>query len=213
VTADRDTWLAVEHFFDSALQGSVAAGLPAINVTPAQGRFLSQLVRLRGARQVLEIGTLGGYSTVWLARALPAGGRLVSLELNPEYASLARTQVDRAGVGASVEIRVGRAADSLAALIAEQVAPFDFVFIDADKASTPEYFQRALQLTRPGAVILVDNVARNGAVADAASTDPSVLGMRRFAEMLSREIRVEATAIQTVGSKGYDGFVLAIVVA
>jgi predicted O-methyltransferase YrrM len=224
VSSERDTWAAVERFFDSALlpadpvldeilRASAADGLPAINVTPAQGRFLHQLVRLRGARRILELGTLGGYSTVWLARGLPAGGRLISLELSPEYAALARTHVARAGLETKVEIRVGRAADALAGLAADGTEFFDFVFIDADKASTPEYFAWALRLTRPGSVIVVDNVVRNGAVADASSSDPAVLGMRRFAAMLSGEKRVEATALQTVGAKGYDGFILALVVA
>jgi predicted O-methyltransferase YrrM len=224
VSSERDTWAAVERFFDTALlpadpvldgilQASAAAGLPAINVTPAQGRLLGQLVRLRGATRILEIGTLGGYSTIWLARGMPSGGRLLSLELNPAYAALARTHVVRAGVGEIVDIRVGPAADSLASLAAESAGPFDLVFIDADKVSTPSYFAWALRLTCPGAVIIVDNVVRNGAVADTDSTDPSVLGMRRFAEMLSQEKRVEATAIQTVGSKGYDGFVVALVTA
>jgi predicted O-methyltransferase YrrM len=161
----------------------------------------------------LEIGTLGGYSTIWLARALPAGGRVVTLEIDPKHAEVARQNVARAGFAEQVSIRVGGALDTLAALSTEGGAPFDFVFIDADKRSIPEYFQWALALTRVGSVILVDNVVRNGAVLDAASADPNIEGVRRFNELVSKTTRVSATAIQTVGSKGYDGFALLRVTA
>lgn len=193
---------------DAALRASTEAGLPAINVAPNQGKFLGLLASIQGARNILEIGTLGGYSTIWLARALPAGGRLVTLELDPKHAEVARENLTRAGVAEQVSVRVGRAVDTLAALAKESVAAFDFVFIDADKQSIPEYFQWALKLTRVGSVIVVDNVVRKGAVIDAASTDPNVQGVRRFNELLSKTPGVSATAIQTVGSKGYDGFSL-----
>lgn len=193
---------------DAALSASAEAGLPAINVAPNQGKFLSLLASIQGARNILEIGTLGGYSTIWLARALPAGGRLVTLELDPKHAEVARQNLARAGVGEQVSVRVGRAIDTLAALAKEAATSFDFVFIDADKQSIPEYFQWALKLTRVGSVIVVDNVVRKGAVIDAASSDPNVQGVRRFNELLSKTPGVSATAIQTVGSKGYDGFSL-----
>ena len=193
---------------DAALSASTEAGLPAINVAPNQGKFLALLASIQGARNILEIGTLGGYSTIWLARTLPAGGRLVTLELDPKHAEVARQNLARAGVGEQVSVRVGRAVDTLAALAKEGGAAFDFVFIDADKQSIPEYFQWALKLTRAGSVIVVDNVVRKGAVIDAGSADPNVQGVRRFNELLSKTPGVSATAIQTVGSKGYDGFSL-----
>jgi predicted O-methyltransferase YrrM len=193
---------------DAALRASAEAGLPAINVAPNQGKFLSLLASIQGARNILEIGTLGGYSTIWLARALPAGGRLVTLELDPKHAEVARQNLARAGVGEQVSVRVGRAIDTLAALAQEAATSFDFVFIDADKQSIPEYFQWALKLTRLGSVIVVDNVVRKGAVIDVGSSDPNVHGVRRFNELLSKTPGVSATAIQTVGSKGYDGFSL-----
>ncbi len=193
---------------DAALRASTEAGLPAINVAPNQGKLLSLLASMQGARHVLEIGTLGGYSSIWLARALPAGGRLVTLELDPKHAQVAQQNLERAGVAGQVEIRVGRALDTLAALAGEGVPPFDFTFIDADKQSIPEYFQWALKLSRPGSVIVVDNVVRKGAVADPTSTDANVQGVRRFNELLAKTPSVSATAIQTVGSKGYDGFTL-----
>jgi predicted O-methyltransferase YrrM len=181
-------------------------------VSPVQGALLELLARLCGARAILEIGTLGGYSTIWLARALPPGGRLVTLEAQEKHAAVARANFERAGVAGAVDLRVGRAADSLPKLAAEGAGPFDFVFIDADKAGTPEYFTWALRLSRRGTVIVVDNVVRGGAVTDTASDDPSVLGIRRFNELVAAEPRVAATAIQTVGSKGYDGFAMAVVV-
>lgn len=224
MTPPREEWVAVEKFFDTrllggdpaleaALQDSAAAGLPAINVTAAQGRFLHLLARIHGARRILEVGTLGGFSTIWLARALPADGRIISLELNPAYATLARANVARAGLRDRVEIQVGAAANSLARLGAAGAPPFDLVFIDADKPNTPVYFEWALRLTRPGAVIVVDNVVRDGAVADPATTEAGAQAMRRFADILAAEKRVAATALQTVGSKGYDGFILAVVAA
>ncbi len=215
-------WTAVDRFFtdalhpadpalDAALTTSAAAQLPAINVTANQGKFLHLLARIRGARRILEIGTLGGYSTIWLARALPADGKLVTLELNPDYAAIARGNFQRAGVADKIELRLGRAADSLAQLIAEKAAPFDLVFIDADKASTAEYFTAALKLVRAGSVIVVDNVVRGGRVADATSTDADIQGIRRFFALAQSERRVDGTALQTVGSKSYDGFALLLV--
>ncbi len=193
---------------ESALAAGEAAGMPAINVAPNQGKFLSLLAQMQGASRILEVGTLAGYSTIWLARALPEDGKLVTLELEPKHAQVARANIDRAGLGALIELRVGKALDSLAALTNEGVPPFDFVFIDADKPSIPEYFQWSLKLTRPGSVIVVDNVIRKGAVVDAASSDANVRGVRRFNEIVSKTASVSATTIQTVGSKGYDGFAL-----
>ena len=200
--------LPADTALEAALTASSAAGLPAINVAPNQGKFLSLLAQMQGATRILEIGTLAGYSTIWLARALPSSGRLVSLELDPKHAQVAQANLDRAGLSALVEIRVGRALDSLAALVNEGVPPFDLVFIDADKQSIPDYFQWSLKLTRPGSVIVVDNVIRKGAVLDAASSDANVQGVRRFNEIVSKTPSVSATTVQTVGSKGYDGFAL-----
>jgi predicted O-methyltransferase YrrM len=229
VSADPGTWAAVDRFFapllpadpalDAALRAGAEAGLPAADVAPNQGRLLELLVRISGARRVLEIGTLAGYSTIWLARALPPGGRVISLELEPAYAAVARQNLDRAGVGDSVEIRVGPATASLTSLAAEtggsgngdSAEPFDLVFIDADKQRNPEYLEAALALSRPGTVIVADNVVRGGAVADGSSADPSVRGVRAFFDAVAAEPRLRATAIQTVGSKGYDGFALALV--
>jgi predicted O-methyltransferase YrrM len=193
---------------DAALSSSAEAGLPAINVAPNQGKFLSLLASIQGAQRILEIGTLGGYSTIWLARALPAGGRLVTLEREPRHAEVARQNLTRAGLSELVSIRVGPALETLPALASEGLAPFDFVFIDADKQSIPEYFEWALKLTQVGSVIVVDNVVRKGAVLDRASTDPNVQGVRRFNELLAKTSRVSATTVQTVGSKGHDGFAL-----
>jgi predicted O-methyltransferase YrrM len=203
-----DKLVPSDAVLDAALRSSTEAGLPPINVAPNQGKFLALLAAIQGAKRILEIGTLGGYSTIWLARSLPADGHLLTLELDPTHAEVARTNVERAGLAAKVEVRVGRAVDSLAALAGEGVAPFDFVFIDADKQSIPEYFQWSLKLSRAGSVIVVDNVIRKGAVIDAASTDPNVQGVRLFNELLSKTAGVSATAVQTVGSKGYDGFAL-----
>ena len=206
------TLLRPDPALDAALGASAAAGLPQQQVTPTQGKFLMLLAMACGARNILELGTLGGYSTIWLARALPSGGRLVTLEAQEKHAAVARTNLQRAGVAGAVDLRVGRAADSLPKLAAEGAGPFDFVFIDADKAGTPDYFNWALRLSRRGTVIVVDNVVRGGAIADAASADPSVRGIRSFNDLVAAEPRVQATAIQTVGSKGYDGFAMAVVV-
>ncbi len=203
--------LAKDPELEATLSASAAAGLPAIAVSPAQGRLLALIARIHGARRILELGTLGGYSTILLARTLPANGRLITLELSADYAALARANIVRAGLGELVEIRVGPALDSLAELSAEGVEPFDLVFIDADKQGTPEYFSAALELTRPGGVIVVDNVVRDGAIAEADTEDPRARGMQRFHELLAVQPRVTATTIQTVGSKGYDGFTLALV--
>lgn len=198
-----------------ALADSAAAGLPSIALTPAQAKMLHLIARIHGAASILELGTLGGYSTIWLARALPPGGRLITLELRPEYAAVAAANLQRAGAADLVEIRVGPALDALDALIAEGAGPFDLVFIDADKQSTPEYFERALALSRAGSVIVTDNVVRDGAIVEADNEEPRAQGMRRFHELLAAdrggERRVSSTTVQTVGAKGYDGFTLSIV--
>ena len=214
-----ETWSAVDEYLaglfvgadgalDEALRASDAASLPAIAVSAAQGKFLHLIARIRGAKRILEIGTLGGYSTIWLARALPEGGRLISLEFDPRHADVARANVARAGFGERVEIRVGRAIDSLPALPAAE--PFDLVFIDADKPSTPDYVRWALKLTRPGSVIVVDNVVRKGDVV-ADRPDENAAAMRDAMALIAAEPRLTATVIQTVGSKGYDGFAIALV--
>jgi predicted O-methyltransferase YrrM len=195
----------------AALEASADAGLPPIALTPALGKLLHLLARIHGARRVLEVGTLGGYSTIWLARALADDGEVVTLELNPRYAEVATANAERAGLAGLIKIKVGPALDSLRALVAEHAGPFDLVFIDADKQSTPEYFELALELTRPGSVIVTDNVVRGGALVDAGTQDPGAQGMRRFHELLAAQSRVSATTVQTVGSKGYDGFTLALV--
>ena len=221
---NQDQWTTVDHYFaerllpsdpvlEAALEASAAAGLPSINVSPVQGKFLHLLVLATGARRILEIGTLGGYSTLWLARALPVDGRLVSLELQPRHAEVARANLDRAGVSERVEIRVGPAAESLAQLQAEGAGPFDLIFIDADKPSNPAYLGWALKLARRGTLIVVDNVVRKGKIVDPASADPDVQGTRALFELLAEEPRLSSTAIQTVGSKGYDGFAMAVVIA
>jgi len=198
---------------DQALAASQAAGLPSINVAPNQGKLLFLLARAMGAKDILEIGTLGGYSTIWLARALPRGGRLITLEVDNRHASVAESNVKRAGLDHAVELRLGRAVDSLARLVSEGAGPFDLIFIDADKPSYSEYFSWSLKLSRPGTMIIADNVVRKGAVADPDNRDELVLGIRRFNEAVSREPRVTATVLQTVGVKGYDGIVLALVTA
>ncbi|MGW1430331.1 O-methyltransferase [Streptomyces sp. NPDC002431] len=200
-----------DEVLDAAVAASAAAGLPAIQVAANQGKLLNLLTRLQGARRVLEIGTLGGYSTIWLARALPEGGKVVTLEADPAYAEVARANVGRAGLGQVVEVRVGRALDTLPELAAEEPEPFDVVFIDADKPSNPEYLAWSLKLTRPGSLIIADNVVRDGEVADATSDDPKVRGVRRFTELVAAEPRLSATALQTVGEKGYDGLMMALV--
>jgi predicted O-methyltransferase YrrM len=220
---NEEKWTAVDRFvsdllippdaaLEAALRASADAGLPAIQVSPAHGKFLHLLAKVRGARSILEIGTLGGYSTIWLARALTPGGRLITLEAEPKHAEVARANIARAGLAGVVDLRLGKALDVLPQLAAEQRGPFDLIFIDADKPTTPDYFAWALKLSRAGSLIITDNVVRKGALADANSTDPSVRGMRRFHEMVSAERRVSATTIQTVGSKGYDGFTLTLVI-
>jgi predicted O-methyltransferase YrrM len=218
----KDTWADVDDFFtqhlhlpdaalDAAMETSIAEGLPPISVTPPQGKLLHLLARMCGARRILEIGTLGAYSTIWMARALPRGGSLITLEIDEHHADVARRNLARAGLADRVEIRLGRAAESLAAMTAEGAEPFDFVFVDADKASSDVYFDAVLRLSRDGTVIVVDNVVRDGKVTDAQSDDPDIQGIRRMTERLANEPRVSATAIQTVGGKSYDGFLLAIV--
>ena len=198
---------------NAALAASDAAGLPSINVSPNHGKLLHMLALMAGARRILEIGTLGGYSTIWMARALPSGGRLITLEADRKHAELARRNVDAAGIGALVDIQIGAALETLPKIAAASRDPFDLIFIDADKTNTVPYFDWSLKLSHPGSVIVVDNVVRKGAVTDAKTTDKDVQGMRRFYDRLTNEPRVVATAIQTVGSKGYDGFAIALVKA
>ncbi|MCW3847802.1 O-methyltransferase [Sphingomonas sp. LB-2] len=215
-------WKAVDDYIagnllgdDPALEAALAAnkagGLPPIDVSATQGKMLHLLARMMGARRILEVGTLGGYSTIWLARALPRDGRLVTLELVPHHAEVARANLANAGVADRCEVRVGPAIDSLAALRAEGAEPFDLVFIDADKPGNVAYVRAALELARPGTAIIVDNVVREGGILDPASTDAAVIGTQRLFEMLADEPRLDATAIQTVGAKKWDGFVLALV--
>lgn len=200
-----------DYSLDAALADSAAAGLPEINVAPNQGKLLELLARSHGSSRILEIGTLGGYSTIWLARSLPDNGELISLELDPRHAEVARKNINRAGFGPMVDIRIGLAVESLRDLVTEGAEPFDFVFIDADKESYPEYFALSLQLSRPGTLIVADNVVRGGAIVDPLSSDDRVKGVRRFLELAASEERIAGTAIQTVGSKGYDGFALLLV--
>jgi predicted O-methyltransferase YrrM len=220
----QDRWAAVDSYIggelvpaddvlESALRAGAEAGLPAISVSPLQGKLLQLLALGQRARTILEIGTLAGYSTIWLARALPPGGRLITLEAEPRHAAVARANLAKAGLGEIAEVREGRAQDTLPLLHASGEGPFDLIFIDADKPSYPDYLAWSVRLSRPGTMIIADNVVRNGAVADAASEDPSVHGVRRFIEALAAEPRVSATVMQTVGSKGYDGFAVAVVVA
>lgn len=215
-------WTEVDDYFngllvgpdealDAAVEASDGAGLPAIQVAANQGKLLNLLARLQGARTVLEIGTLGGYSTIWLARALPEGGKVVTLEADPAFAEVARANIERAGLADVVEIRVGRALDTLPELAAQGYGPFDVVFIDADKPSNPDYLAWSLKLTRPGSLIVADNVVRDGEVVDGESEDPKVQGVRRFTELVAAEPTLTATALQTVGSKGYDGLMMALV--
>jgi predicted O-methyltransferase YrrM len=195
------------------LEASTAAGLPSIAVTPSQGKLLHLLAHSISARNILEIGTLGAYSTIWLARALPAAGRLITLEASPKHAAVASGNIDRAGLSDKVELREGPALETLPELAAEGLAPFDFIFIDADKENIASYFQWALRLAHPGSLILIDNVVRDGEVADPKSSDPCVQGVRKFNDLLAKESHVLATTIQTVGAKGYDGFTLALVLS
>jgi predicted O-methyltransferase YrrM len=206
-----DSLIPDDPILESALETSVTAGLPAISVSPNQGKLLQILAQILGARSILEIGTLGGYSTIWLARGLRAGGRLITLEVDPKHAEVAQSNFARAGLQEVVEVRVGNALETLPQLSAERRGPFDLIFIDADKQNIPTYFDWALKLSRPGTLIVVDNVVRDGAVIDADSTDPSVQGVRRFVERLSAESGASGTTIQTVGIKGYDGFAIVLV--
>ncbi|WP_431823341.1 O-methyltransferase [Burkholderia sp. F1] len=219
---DQDQWTQVDAYFsatlvpsddalDAALAASDAAGLPAINVAPNQGKLLQLLATIRGARRILEVGTLGGYSTIWLARALPPGGRLVTLELNPEHARVATQNIARAGFADVVSVVVGGAKDSLAQLVEAGTEPFDFIFIDADKESNAVYLEAALKLSRPGTVIVVDNVVRRGRVADPDNRDADVVGVRDGFRFLAAQPCVATTAVQTVGLKGWDGFAISIV--
>lgn len=201
------TLIPADQVLDDAQAASADAGLPPIAVSPAQGKLLHLLARIHGARSILEIGTLGGYSTIWLARALPPDGRIVTLEADPKHAEVASNNLDAAGFGEVVEVRVGKALDTLPSV----EGPFDLVFIDADKPNNPEYFQWALRLSRPGSVIIVDNVVRDGAIADADNANPAIVATRKMHELIAAEPRVEATVVQTVGTKGYDGFTLVLV--
>lgn len=206
-----DTLIPADRILEAALTASTEAGLPAIAVAPNQGKWLMILAQAIGARSILEMGSLGGYSTIWLARALPADGKLITLEADPKHAEVAGANIARAGFADKVEIRIGKALDTLPKLAAEGLGPFDFIFIDADKGNYPGYLEWAVKLSRPGTLIIGDNVVRDGDVIDATNTDPAVQGVRRMNEIIAAEPRLTATAIQTVGSKGYDGFMIAIV--
>ncbi|MCC2342684.1 MULTISPECIES: O-methyltransferase [Bacillus cereus group] len=217
-----EKWTAVDQYvsdilipkdstLEEVLQTNATANLPAHDVSPTQGMFLQLLVQIQGARNILEIGTLGGYSTIWLARSLPPEGRVVTLEANEKHADIARSNIERANLNDRIEVRTGFALDSLKQIENEKYEPFDFIFIDADKQNNPAYFEWALKLSRPGTVIIGDNVVREGEVIDNTSNDPRVQGIRRFYELIATEPRVSATALRTVGSKGYDGFIMAVV--
>jgi predicted O-methyltransferase YrrM len=220
----QETWTAVDEYvsgllaphdeaLEAALRGSAAAGLPPIQVSPPQGKLLHLLAKTVGARSILEFGTLGGYSTIWLGRALPEDGHLLTLEADERYAEVAAASIAAAGLSDLVEIGVGPALEQLPKLEREGAGPFDLVFIDADKVHTPDYFEWSLQRTRPGGLIVADNVIRDGRLIDPNDDDPAIPAQRRFHELLAAEPRVEATTIQTVGGKGYDGFSLALVLA
>jgi predicted O-methyltransferase YrrM len=215
----QELWTNVDQYFSSsllgsdpilegALEASANAGLPLIAVSPNQGKLLQMLAQVLDARSILEIGTLGGYSTIWLARGMRAGGRLITLEVDPAHAAVAKSNLQRAGLGSVVEVRVGSALDTLPRIAAEDGGPFDLIFIDADKANIPTYFEWAVKLSHPGALIIVDNVVRDGNVIDGESSDASIKGVRRFVEMLAARKDMSGTAIQTVGTKGYDGFAI-----
>ncbi len=219
---NQEQWTAVDRYFNSifvppdpaleaALADSATAGMPAIQVTPNQGKLLYLLARIQGARSVLEIGTLGAYSTIWLARALPSGGKVITLEADPRHAEVARANLARAGLAEKVEIRLGPALETLPELEKEGLGPFDLFFLDADKENNTEYLHWALKLSRKGSVIIGDNVVRKGAVIDPNTSDSGAQGIRRFHDAIVAEPRLSATAIQTVGSKGYDGFTIALV--
>lgn len=214
-----ERWSAVERYLtellvpsDTELKATLDSGLPPHDVSPLVGKLLYVLARAVGARNVLELGTLAGYSTIWLGWAVPADGRVLTIEVDPDHAEVARANLERAQLGDVVEVGVAPALEALRGLIAERAAPFDLIFLDADKASNADYLELALQLSRPGTLIVADNVVRRGAVADEASEDATVQGVRRFFELLAAEPRVTATALQTVGGKGYDGLAVALVV-
>jgi len=218
----QDLWTKVDDYIngvavgtDAALEAASAAAaaaqLPPISVTPAHGKLLHLLVRAQGAKRILEVGTLAGYSTIWLARAVPPGGRVITLEANPMHADIARANIERAGLTGRIELRLGDALDTLPKLAAEKQPPFDFTFIDADRTNLAEYFDWAVKLSHPGSVIIVDNVVRKGSVIDASSDDPNIKGVRRFNDRLTADTRVTATMVQTVSAKGYDGFAMALV--
>jgi predicted O-methyltransferase YrrM len=206
-----ETLIPADPILEATLAANAAASLPSIDVSPTQGKWLHLLAKIKGATRILEIGTLGGYSTIWLARALPPDGRLVTLEFEPRHAAVARENIARAGLSHLVEIRIGAAADSLAKLHTEDPAPFDLIFIDADKPNNPAYLDWALKFSRVSTLIVVDNVIRDGKIADPNDPDPSITGTRTMFQMLAASPRVSATALQTVGSKGYDGFAIALV--
>ena len=206
-----DTLVHPDQALNDAVQANARASLPSIDVTPNQGKLLHLLARIQGASRILEIGTLGGYSTIWLARALPPNGKLITLELDPAHATVAAANIQRAGLSSLVDLRVGPALDSLARLHAEKAAPFDLIFLDADKPNNPVYLEWAIRLSRPGTIIIGDNVIRDGEILDPNNTDPRVSGTRIFLEKLGAHPRLDATALQTVGSKGYDGFAIALV--
>jgi predicted O-methyltransferase YrrM len=220
----KDTWTAIDEYFedalidhdqalDAALDNSAMSGLPAISVSASHGKLLQMLARIKGAKSILEVGTLGGYSTIWLARGMADGGQLVSLEAVQKHADVAQQNIEHAGLGDRVEIIHGPALETLPGLVDDKRAPFDLVFIDADKQNNSAYVEWALKLTRPGSIIIVDNVVRAGQIADPNNNDPSVVGTREMFEMLRSEPRLDATALQTVGVKGYDGMTIALVVA
>jgi predicted O-methyltransferase YrrM len=208
-----ETLIPTDPILEATMAANAAAGLPSIDVSPTQGKWLHLLAKIKGVTRILEIGTLGGYSTIWLARALPSDGKLITMEFEPKHAAVAQQNIARAGLSHLVEIRIGAAADSLAQLHAEGAEPFDLIFIDADKPNNPTYLEWALKFSRVGTLIVVDNVIRDGKIADPNDPDPAITGTRTMFEMLSTNLRVSATALQTVGSKGYDGFAIALVIS
>jgi predicted O-methyltransferase YrrM len=221
-SSSQALWTAVDRYIDESLipsdpiledslRANAEAHLPSIDVAPNQGKFLHLLARIQGSRRILEIGTLGGYSTIWLTRALPIDGKLVTLEVDPNHASVATANIQRAGLSSKVELRLGPALESLSQLHAEASPPFDFIFIDADKPNNPAYLEWSLRLSRPGTVIVCDNVVREGGIIDPDSTDPMIQGTRHLFELLTANPRIDATCVQTVGGKGHDGFILGVV--
>jgi len=207
----KEKMMPPDEVLAAAQQNGVDAGLPAIAVSPTQGKLLYLVARMCGARNILEIGTLAGYSTIWMARALATGAHIITLEMDPKHADVARKNFAMAGFADAIELRLGKALDLLPKLAAEDHAPFDLIFVDADKENIPGYFDWALKLSRPGSVIVVDNIIRDGKVIDANSEDPNIQGVRRLNDLIAKDSRVSATEIQTVGEKGYDGFALLLV--